>query len=249
METPAIDVVHCQGLEAASAAIIPVVHWQLREAIDKHGYATMALSGGKTPAGLFEALARSGESRDFPWHKVWFFFVDERAVAPGHPDSNYGMFHRHLAEHLPIIADHIFRMPVETIPLSAAAAHYQRTLRDVFIALSGRDMSAADDQYPAIDLVLLGMGSDGHTASLFPRHPALQRGEWVVAVDSEQAVPPVPRLTLTLPVINHADTVLFLIAGEAKIRLAETFLQGPPLLDYPASFVRPQRRLLWYMAR
>lgn len=248
METPAPEIVHCRGLDAASAAIIPVVRRRMLQAIDRQGYGAMAISGGGTPARLFEALSHSELTRNLPWRKIFIFFVDERVVAPGHPESNYAMFQEHFAAHLPLPESQVFRMPVEITPAALAAARYQRSMREFFFTRTGKGEPDGENQYPAFDLILLGMGRDGHTASLFPSHPALGRMEWVVAVEAELAAPPVPRLTLTLPVINQADTVIFLISGEEKIRLAESFQQKAAQPGYPASLVRPQRRLLWYMA-
>lgn len=242
------EIIHCACLDACYAAICRVFQGRILAAIDRQGFATVAFSGGKTPAGLFDAIAHSSMAKEFPWQNVYIFFVDERVVSPGHPDSNYGLFRKHLMGCLPLSESQIFRMPVEITPLSEAAGQYQRTMVEVFSALSTRLEPYSDDQYPSFDLILLGMGRDGHTASLFPFHPALRQRQWVAAVDADQAVPPVSRLTLTLPIINQADTVIFLISGEEKIRLAESLLQNPTQPRYPASLVRPQRKLLWYMA-
>lgn len=248
MEAAAPEIVHCQTLEDCYALIVGSFYEQMHEAVDRQGYATIALSGGKTPAGLFEAIAHSPLTRELPWDNVFIFFVDERVVPADHSDSNYGLFRKHLLAFLPIPEHQIFRMPVEVTPLSAAARHYQQTMVDVFSRLTERQGPYAENQYPMFDLILLGMGRDGHTASLFPSHPALGQREWVAAVDSDQAVPAVPRLTLTLPVLNQADTVVFLISGEEKVHLAESFLTAEQaMLSYPASLVRPQQRLLWYL--
>lgn len=179
---------------------------------------------------------------------MFFFFGDERVVPLDHPDSNFAMAHNNLLAPLSIANDHIFRMPVEIRPYSAAASRYQQTMAEAFAALSAEKRPYSDGEYPSFDLILLGMGHDGHTASLFPGHSALSRTDWVAEVETDQAAPPVPRLTLTLPVINHADTVLFLINGAEKIRLADSFLSGPPQVRYPASLVRPRQRLRWYLA-
>ncbi|MBA3015260.1 MAG: 6-phosphogluconolactonase [Proteobacteria bacterium] len=243
------EIIRGKNLDACYAAITRDFQGLIQGSIERKGYATIALSGGRTPAGLFEAIAHSPTIIDFPWHKVFIFFVDERVVSPDHLESNYSLFRTHFMAYLPLVESQVFRMPVEIKPLSVAASHYQQTMVEVFSSLTKREKPYSDDQFPVFDLILLGMGQDGHTASLFPGHSALSQRKWVAAVEADQAVPPVPRLTLTFPVINHADTVIFLINGEEKVRLAESFLSNISQENYPASLVNPKRRLLWYLAQ
>ncbi len=247
MQTQTLDILRFDSLAPCHTAIGNFLQNFTQAAIDRQGYCTIALAGGTTPAALFRVLSRPPFSTGICWSKIFFFFGDERVVPPDHPDSNFMLAQRNLLTELQIANDHIFRMPVEISPSSIAARSYQQTLAKVFAALSSRERPYADGEYPSFDLILLGMGQDGHTASLFPGHPALNRIDWVAEVETDRAVPPVPRLTLTLPIINHADTVLFLISGPDKIRLADSFLAGPPQSRYPASLVRP-RHLFWYLA-
>lgn len=246
METTSPEIIRCASMPACSSAIADALEKGVLAAIDRQGYCTLVLSGGKTPAPLLQVLGGPPFSTRIPWAKVLFFFGDERFVPPDHPESNYGMAHKTLLSHLAIAKEQVFRMPVEISPHSAAARHYQRTMMETFGNLTGKPLPYGEGEYPAFDLILLGMGADGHTASLFPGHPVLSRTDWVAEVEAEGARPPVPRLTLTLPVINNADTVLFLVGGTEKIELAESFLARAPQACYPASLVRPRCRLLWY---
>jgi len=231
------------------AAIGHFLYNFVQTAIDRQGYFTIALSGGVTPAALYQTLCRPPFSTTICWPKMFFFWGDERFLPLDHPGNNFIMAQKNLLTHLPINSDHVFRMPTEIRPYTTAALHYQRTLANAFDALTSRNAPWAEGEYPSFDLVLLGMGTDGHTASLFPDHPALKRTDWVAEVESDQAAPPVPRLTLTLPVINNADTVLFLITGAVKNKLAESFFACQPQSRYPASLVRPRQRLLWYLVQ
>lgn len=250
MKTPLPEIVKFDSLAQCCTAIGDFLQDFIQASIDRLGHCTIALPGGKTPITLFQTLSRPPFSTSVCWSKVFFFFGDERFVPLNHPDSNFGMAKKNLLAQLPIADDHIFRMPAEIRPYAAAARHYQQTMAKVFGALTSRKQPYADAEYPAFDLVLLGMGTDGHTASLFPGHQALNRKDWVVEVvevEVAQALPPVPRLTLTLPVINNADTALFLVSGAQKIRLAESFLSDPSKSRLPAALVRPRQRLLWYL--
>ncbi|HUG88371.1 MAG TPA: 6-phosphogluconolactonase [Actinomycetota bacterium] len=181
------------------------------------GPRTIALSGGSTPRPLYEALAR----QPYPWEEVDVFFGDERCVPPDHPDSNFGMAREAL---LAMVAAHAHPMPGETCDAEA----YERTLRERF-----------GDEVPSLDLVLLGLGEDGHTASLFPGDPALdERERWVVRVER----PDHPRLTLTLPVLGGARAAMFLVEGEAKREPLRRLLDGDPSI--PAARVEADRVLV-----
>lgn len=249
MKTTNPEIVRCVSMTECHAAACGTLEQGISAAIAGQGYCTIALSGGKTPAGLLQMLCRPPFLTRIDWGRVFFFFGDERFVPPDHPESNFGMARENLLAHLPVTAEQVYRMPVEIRPYAAAARCYQETMAEAFLSLTGREHPFAEGEYPCFDLILLGMGGDGHTASLFPGHPALARTDWVAEVeDADGAVPPVPRLTLTLPVINHADTVLFLVGGADKIRLADSFFSGPPQPRYPASLVNPGRRLCWFLA-
>ena len=174
---------------------------------------TVALAGGSTPRRLYERLATC----DFPWPETEIFFGDERCVPPDHPDSNYRMASEALLSKVPA---NVHRMPGETCDAEA----YEEELRQVFGA-----------GLPKFDLVLLGLGEDGHTASLFPGDPALEEKQrWVVRVER----PDHSRLTLTPPVLSAAQVALFLVSGAAKREALQRLRDGD---DIPAALVQAKR--------
>lgn len=177
---------------------------------------SIALAGGATPRSFYELLAR--EARGYPWRDVDVVFGDERCVPPDHPDSNYGMVFLTL---LSKVDARVHRMPGDTCDAEA----YERTLSRVF-----------GPRIPSIDLVLLGLGEDGHTASLFPGDPAVKETERLV-VRVER--PDHPRLTLTVPVLSAARFVLFLVAGEAKREALRRLMAGDR--GIPAARVEAER--------
>ncbi len=209
------------------------------EAVAARGAFALALAGGNTPRALYALLA--DPAREYlgrlPWGRTHLFFGDERHVPPDHPDSNYRMTREALLSKVPVPADQVHRIRAE-LEAQRAAAEYEHELRGFF----GRD--------PAFDLVLLGMGADGHTASLFPGTAALQERErWTAAnwVENLGA----HRITLTLPVFDRARAVVFLVSGGDKAAALARVLSVPageePL---PAARVRPlDGSLLWLVDR
>jgi 6-phosphogluconolactonase len=208
-------------------------------AISERGKFAVALAGGSTPKRAYEMLA-SPDFRDrVDWSRVYVFFGDERPVPPDDPQSNYRMAREAMLDALPIPADHIFRIKGEGDP-EAAAREYEQRLRFFF----------PSTDWPRLDLVLLGMGDDGHTASLFPNTGALsERSRWVVnnRVDKLRT----NRLTLTLPAINHAASVLFGVTGSAKSGTLKAVLNPSTEADkLPASLIQPVNgRLEWFVER
>ena len=204
-------------------------------AIGLYDQFNVALAGGSTPRGPYRQLAKPDLAARIDWGKAHVFWADERCVPPEHPESNYRMAHEAFLGEVPIPQTNIHRMQGELDPLRAAEA-YETTLRAHFGAV----------EWPPFDLVLLGMGEDGHTASLFPENRALDESErWVVAefVESLQTW----RITLTLPAINAARQVTFLVAGHSKAgRLREVLGSGAVATSLPAGLVRPTSgRLVW----
>ena len=189
------------------------------EAVDAAGQARIAISGGSTPRAVFELLAdRHQKWRGaMPWDRLNLYWVDERTVPPDHPDSNYRMAREAMLNHVPLPADQIHRMEGELDP-EAAASRYESELRNSF-RLEGAES-------PRFDLVQLGMGPDGHTASLFPHTAALHEMSRLVTANH---VPQLDtwRITLTWPVINHASSVFFLIAGADKAERVHEVFMGP----------------------
>lgn len=200
---------HARILPDAPAAAAAAARWlaaAIAERVAETGSCTVALSGGETPRGLFRALAAAPGADAVDWARVSVYFADERAVPPDDPRSNYGLARRELLAKVPIPAAQVHRMPGERPDRDAAAREYERLL-------PGR-----------LDVLVLGVGPDGHTASLFPHHPALdERARRVVAV-AGAPFPPPDRLTITPPVIAAARRVLVLATGDAKARAVSAAL-------------------------
>lgn len=200
----------------------------------------VALSGGSTPKALYAALASPNIAQRLDWTKVHFFFGDERCVPAEHPDSNFGIAQAMLFAPLHIPPSSIHRIRGEDPP-DAAAISYETLLR--------RLAAGPEEQWPVFDLVLLGMGDDGHTASLFPGTPAVSEStRWVIPSCAPQGTR--SRITITLGVINHASVILFLVTGHKKATVVQRILEkrADDPSPYPAALVRPEHgRLLWYL--
>jgi len=187
----------------------------------------LALSGGETPRASYQRLSRDPYPQEVPWAALHVFWSDERRVPYGDPASNFGMARAAFLDHVPIPAAQIFPMPVEEPDGSQAPAAYAQTLRKVPADSAG---------WPRFDLILLGLGEDGHTASLFPGDDALRETSAPVrAVRAPK--PPQERLTLTLPVLNAARSVLFLVQGASKRSALQAARRRDPRL--PAGLVQP----------
>ena len=202
------------------------------EAIRQRGRFLVVLSGGSTPRGLYRRLASNDFRHRCDWSRVEFFWGDERSVPPDHTESNYRMAREYLLDPLGIAAGQIHRMPADETDLNRAAANYQREIADV----CGVDHHGPP---PAFDLVLLGMGDDGHTASLFPHTAALAETErWVVANHVPQLS--TDRMTMTAPLINRARQIVLLVCGAGKASRLNEVLTGPPDAErLPAQMIWP----------
>ncbi|MBN2054731.1 6-phosphogluconolactonase [bacterium] len=215
------------------------------QAMAEHGCFTIALAGGATPRLAYGLLAREPMAGRMPWEHVHVFWSDERNVPPDHPDSNYLMAHAALLSLVPIPTANIHRMPGEAKPEEAARHYHDEVLTFFF----DRKLLTAGDgrRRPRFDLILLGLGSDGHTASLFPGSSAIEeRDRLVVAwyVDSLEAW----RITFTPWLINGAARICFLVAGERKAAVLKTVLEGPRRpMELPAQAVRPVHGNLFWL--
>lgn len=189
---------------------------------------SVALAGGNTPRRVYELLATERFRNRIEWPQVYIFFGDERCVPPDHPDSNYAMVYESLISKIPIPAKNIHRILGEGDARESALA-YEDQLRTFFAGLS----------WPRFDLVLLGMGEDGHTASLFPDSDALhETSRWVISTRNEQAG--LNRITLTVPVFDHAGRVMFLVTGKQKAqRLKEALRPQPESNRLPVQAITP----------
>ncbi len=200
------------------------------ECAQKRNRFSVALSGGSTPRALFEVLASPSFRERVPWASVYLFWGDERCVPPDHRDSNYRMARETLLEKVPIPQNNIFRIAAENPMPAEAALQYENTLRKFFGTPEG---------FPVFDLIFLGMGDDGHTASLFPFTDALKETtRWVADnyVEKFQSY----RITLTVPVINHAANVVFLISGRSKAQVLKEVLEGPAdSYRLPSQLIQP----------
>ncbi len=207
-----------------------------RQAFASRGRFSMALAGGSTPGLLFERLGQEPYASGIAWDRVHLFWGDERCVPPDDPGSNYRLAYRAWISRVPIPPAQVYRVPGELEP-EQAARQYEETLR----WFSGRGMLR-------FDLTLLGLGADGHTASLFPGSAALQeREQWVLAVDADYQGRPAHRVTLTLPVLNASHQVLFLVTGKAKAEVVRAVLEGPDG-QLPAQKVQPTAgEVIWLL--
>jgi len=202
-------------------------------AIAARGRFTVALAGGSTPKGMYSLLAQ--KHARFNWRQTYIFFSDERHVPPDHPDSNYRMANETLLSKVPIPVSNVFRIPAELEAVPAANRYVQKL--EAFFDLS-------PDTVPRFDLILLGLGPDGHTTSLFPGSRALKDASMVFAnwVDKFKSY----RITFTYPVLNRAAEVMFLVSGPDKAEILREVLKPSPPVNYPAQGVQPSNgRLLW----
>jgi 6-phosphogluconolactonase len=212
---------------------------QAEEAVGAKGFFTVALSGGSTPKSLYSLLA--SETASFrvrvPWDKVHFFWGDERHAPPDSPDSNYRMAYEAMFSKVSVPPENVHRIKAENPDAGKTAEDYERVLCEFFQAEKG--------QPPRFDLILLGMGPDGHTASLFPGTDAIQEQKYVAAnwVRKFNTY----RITLTPPVLNNAACVIFLVTGEEKAEALRAVLQGEYQPEhFPTQLIRPiNGRLLW----
>lgn len=211
------------------------------EAVAQRGRFAIALSGGSTPKSLYTLLA-SNAVAGLPWARMFFFWGDERHVPPTDADSNYRMADEALLSKVPIPAANIFRVPAENPDAAAAAESYEQTIRKFFTLEAG--------EVPRFDLILLGLGPDGHTASLFPETAALQEKSRLVVANQVDKLKTI-RITLTLPVLNAARCVAFLVSGTDKAAVLHEVLEGSgPGEKYPSKLVRPSDgELIWFVDR
>jgi len=210
------------------------------EAVKDHGFFTVALSGGETPDGLFALLASEYRDR-IEWKKGHLFWVDERCVPPDSEFSNYGRAARLLLANVPVPPQNIHR--IEAVK-DSAARDYDLLLRDYAM------MRRTADSIPVFDIILLGLGRDGHTASLFPGAESLleDSGFAIMVPPPTTALPAEPRVTLTLPVLNSAANLFFLISGHEKLKLAEYISDNRSPLKYPAQLIKPSAKpAVWFV--
>lgn len=204
------------------------------EAVAQRGFFTVALSGGSTPKLLYELLADPNEPfrEQIAWSRIHFFWTDERHVAPDHPESNYRMANEAMLSHVAVLRENVHRVLSENPNASQAAQDYEEEVLK-FV--------------PRFDLSLLGVGTDGHTASIFPESDVLHETKRLVAAPWVEKLNAY-RITMTLPLINNAASVVFLVSGTEKAEIVKEVLRGPK--RYPAQQVRPTNgELRWLLDR
>lgn len=221
-------------IQALARAAAEEVVQTLRAALEARGEASLVLAGGSTPQPLYRQLAQC-HANALEWKRVSVFFGDERFVPPDDEQSNFRLAAETLLAGLAFDAERVHPVPTTAGGPEAAAQAYEERLRACF------------GEEPAFDLVLLGIGEDGHTASLFPDSPALEeRARWVVATEAPPSAPVRERITLTLPALSAGRTVLFLASGEGKRAALDAVFRDPEQTP-PAQMVGARERLLWFV--
>jgi 6-phosphogluconolactonase len=205
------------------------------------GRIAFCLTGGSSPERLYELLAAKPYRETLPWERIHIFLGDDRCVPHSDPLSNFGMTRRLLLDHLQLPSDNIHPIPTGTGNADEGARRYEAELRRFYGA------ERLDPDRPLFDVVLMGVGDDGHTASLFPGRPELDEGErWVVGVPQAGHAPFVPRITLTFPAMASTRDMLFLVSGRGKREIVARVLSGA---DLPAARARSQGDLAWLLDR
>jgi 6-phosphogluconolactonase len=206
---------------------------KIQQSIRERGICTIALSGGGTPRPLYEAIAE----RDLPWDNIHIFWGDERYVPSDHPDSNEKMARDAWLNRVPIPPENIHSTPTDSDDPQKDAQQYEQHLQQFFQLPPGT--------MPVLDIMLQGMGDDGHTASLFPHTEALQVCDRAIAVGNKDGS---PRITFTIPAINQSRCVIFLVAGSGKQQaIKQVFSETANPHTYPAKFIQPQGELWWLL--
>jgi 6-phosphogluconolactonase len=212
-------------------------------AVDDHGLFAVALSGGSTPRALYELMVTDDAIRaQIPWPKVHYFFSDERHVPPDHAESNFRMANEAMFRRLPSDKLHVHRVLAELADATEAAKQYESDLREFF-----EPRGLVFEDFPRFDLILLGMGPDGHTASLFPNTSALfETSRWVVSNWVEKFK--TDRITMTIPVLNSAAEVIFFVAGAEKAEVLAEVLKGTSgEARYPIQRIKPRNGIKRWM--
>ncbi len=201
-----------------------------RNAVAQKGFFTVALSGGSTPKALYELLADQFRDR-IPWPNIHFYWSDERHVPPNHAESNYRLANEAMLSRVPVTPSNVHRIISEN-PAADAARDYEDTIKEI-------------SENPRLDLILLGLGTDGHTASIFPGSEVLNETERLVAAPWVEKLNTY-RITMTLPLLNNGASVVFLVSGAEKAQIVKEVLEGPQ--KYPAQEVKPiNGELIWML--
>src|SRR5215472_8485923 len=229
---------HVEILPDSATLAHHVAEWMISFALETKDTFRVSLSGGSTPKTLFGLLASDEFKGRFPWKRVSWYWGDERFVPYDSPESNYRMTREAMFDKAPVPADNIHPVPVDGTP-EDAARRYERTLQEAYGA------TTLDPALPLFDLTLLGLGPDGHTASLLPGEPVLdERKRWMAAVSHGR---PEVRITMTYPVIESSRRIAFLVAGKEKAAIFSAIRAGNSRV--PAARVQPIGKLFWFVDR
>jgi 6-phosphogluconolactonase len=232
-----------EDIQALNRKAAEVILAAIVAALKTKSIFTMVLSGGSTPKRIYALLATDPAFKDqIPWERVHFFWGDERHVSPGHHDSNYRMANKSMLSGLAVPRENVHRIKSEISDASQAAGQYQQEISNFFRLKTG--------QLPRFDCVLLGMGPDGHTASLFPQTAALDEQKRLVVANWVEKFQTY-RITMTVPVLNNAESTILLVSGEDKAKTLKQVLEGERRPKrFPAQMIRPAHgKLLWIIDR
>ncbi len=246
-----------EDTEALVEDVASFIETRAKESIEASGIFTFVLSGGNTPKSLYSRLSKPPYSKIIDWDRVFIFWGDERFVPKNDASSNYRMAEEFLLSNVPIPEENIFPVPDphEEKTLQNAASLYETRLRDFF---TSKDVSKKipkekhgkiSGAFPSFDVTLLGIGDDGHTASLYPGSPALEeKKRWVTAVAAPDYAPVKQRITLTLPLLNNSKNILFLVSGASKKNILNALFKShsEKTALYPAGMINPAGELYWY---
>ncbi|KAI7728962.1 hypothetical protein M8C21_020058 [Ambrosia artemisiifolia] len=235
-----------ESLEELSIDLADQIEELYEQSIKDHGVFAVALSGGSIIS-LMRKLSEAPYNKMIDWSKWYIFWADERVVAKNHVDSNYKLAKDHLLTKLPIVPSHFYSIN-DSVTAEEAASEYEFVIRQL---VKTRTINVSDiSDCPKFDLILLGVGPDGHVASLFPNHPALEeKSEWVTFITNSPK-PPLERITFTLPVINSAANVIVVATGGVKAEAVHMAIDdmGPECQDSPARMIQPSvGKLMWFL--
>jgi len=237
------ETIFFEGMSALSIAAAEFICAEAKKAVAARGKFSLALSGGNTPRELYQLLAQSRFSATFPWDKTNIFWSDERCVSPDHADSNYHMAFETFLSKISIPKEQVYRIAGENQKPEDAAREYDNLLHNFF----DLKKPAVSEMDASFDLTLLGIGPDGHTASLFPRGLAIQEKKiWVISVPAPEGIlPRVPRITLTFPIINLSRKILFLASLKDKEGVIASILKTKS--DLPAARIQALEGIYFYL--
>ena len=239
-----MDIKYFDDMTILSKSAAELIQSVALKTLEKAEEFLLVLSGGKTPMALYNVLTEEPYRKSIPWNQIHFFFGDERIVPTENPLSNYFTADEYLFKKLSIPKKRVHRIRNELGNAKAAALDYKEHLKNFFDLPPG--------QFPAFDMVLLGVGTDGHTASLFPGDKALKEKDWILEVETAHTPPLVPRVSMSLPLLNSARNVLFLADVEGKGEVLEKILnqeKGDHESPYPSAMIHPKENLVWYLSK